>query len=177
MNVVLIGYRGTGKTTVARLLATRLGLTAIDADDLIEAAAGCTIREIFDSGGEARFRDLEQRVLSELVGSQGIVLAAGGGAVLREVNRRILSTLGNVVWLTADVETILARTRGDQSTASRRPNLTVAGWRDEVARLLAEREPLYRGCADEIVETSGRSPDEVADKIEQHLQNTGKPGS
>lgn len=170
MNVVLIGYRGTGKTTVARLLADRLGSTAIDADDRIEESAGCTIREIFERDGEARFREIEEEVLLQLSGSVGIVLAIGGGAVLRETNRKVLSRLGNVVWLTAEVDTVLERTRGDRTTASRRPNLTAAGGREEVECLLAEREPLYRACADFVVDTSGQTPQEVADRIEGLLR-------
>lgn len=172
MNVVLIGYRGTGKTTVARLLADRLGLTAVDADDLIERAAGCTIREIFERGGEVEFRRIEESVLAETAHSDGIVLAAGGGAVLRETNRTVLRGLGSVVWLTADVETILARTQGDEITAARRPNLTVTGGREEVERLLIEREPLYRACGDFVIDTTGQSPREVADQIERHLRES-----
>ncbi len=160
----LIGPRGSGKSTVARLLAEQLDWSWLDADDELEKRAGQSIRTLFAAEGEAGFRDRESAVLTELCRLSRHVVATGGGVVLRESNRDQLRTSGRVVWLTADVETLWRRLQGDCSTAERRPALTVGG-RDEVAEVLRLREPLYRGCADLIVETAGRSPEEIADEI------------
>jgi len=164
--VFLIGYRGTGKTTVARELASRLGYEWVDADDIVEEAVGLSIAEIFAESGEAGFRELESQAVEALVGKQRIVIGLGGGAVMREENRRAIQGAGGqVVWLTAAVPTILARLAGDTTTASRRPNLTKSGGREEVEALLAARTPLYRECATLIVDTEGKSAAEVADEI------------
>ena len=165
MNVVLIGYRGTGKTTVAQQLALRLGWDWVDADVEIELRAGKSIAAIFADEGEPAFRDLESQVLAETIGRERIVLAAGGGVVLREENRQLLRTAGKVVWLTADVATILARVAADQTTAIRRPPLTTAGGEAEVRQLLAQRTPLYRQVADQEIDTEGRSPAEIVEEI------------
>ncbi len=165
MNVVLIGYRGTGKTTVAQQLALRLGWDWVDADVEIELRAGKSIAAIFADDGEPAFRDLESQVLAAMIGRERIVLAAGGGVVLREENRRLLKTAGKVVWLKADVATILARVAGDQTTAGRRPQLTTAGGEAEVRQLLAQRTPLYRDLADLEIDTEGRTPAEIVEEI------------
>jgi shikimate kinase len=165
MNVVLIGYRGTGKTTVAQQLALRLGWDWVDADVEIELQAGKSIVAIFADDGEQAFRDLESQVLATTIGRERIVLAAGGGIVLRDENRRLLRTAGKVVWLTADVATILARVAGDQTTAGRRPQLTTAGGEAEVRQLLARRTPLYRELADLEIDTDGRTPAEIVEEI------------
>jgi shikimate kinase len=167
--VALIGYRGTGKTTVARLLAERLGWQWFDADERIEACAGSTIKEIFARGGESAFRTWEESVVAELTSCRDAVLALGGGAVLRESNRDAIRR-GWVVWLSADAATILQRVAADPSTASRRPNLTTAGGLAEIQQLLAAREPLYRECADFAVATVGKSPEQVAGEIVCFLQ-------
>lgn len=166
MNVVLIGYRGTGKTTVARLLGAQLGLTALDADEELERRAGRTIREIFAEGGEPMFRDLEAAVLADLCGRSGQALAVGGGAVLRPENRDCLRRTGNrVVWLQGQARTLHERINRDATTAERRPNLTAGGGLEEVERLLALREPLYRECAEFVVDTEGKTPEQVAGEI------------
>jgi shikimate kinase len=163
-SLFLIGYRGTGKSTVGRLLADRLGRPLVDSDALIEAAAGCSIAELFARAGEAAFRDLEEAVLADVCRQPGRVVATGGGVVLREANRRRLREAGLVAWLTADAETIAERLAGDPSTADRRPALT-SGGRAEVEALLRQREPLYRECAGVTVATAGQSPEAVAAAI------------
>jgi len=170
--VFLIGYRGTGKTTVARLVADRAGWDWADADAELEARAGRTIRDVFADEGEAGFRDRESAVLAELCGMRRKVVATGGGVVLRPENRERLRA-GRVVWLTADVETIAARLAADPTTTSRRPHLTAAGGREEIAALLCAREPLYRACADWVVDTVGHTPDEVAGVVAGLLRETG----
>jgi shikimate kinase len=161
--IFLIGYRGTGKSTVARLLAAALGWDCIDADPLLEERHGRTIRQIFAAEGEAGFRDKEAALLQELCQRRQTVVATGGGVILREANRQRLKA-GWVVWLTADPATIWQRLQADATTAERRPNLTVGGL-SEIEELLRVREPLYRACADLVVETTGRTPEQVAEAI------------
>ena len=167
--IFLIGYRGTGKTTVARELAGRLGFGALDADDIIEEQAGKTIARIFAEDGEAAFRDFEAIAVHALCHERRMVVGLGGGAVLRDENRRAICGAGPVVWLTACVDTILARLAADPATAKRRPNLTPIGGRVEIDELLANRTPLYRECATLIVDTDGKSAAEVADEIATRL--------
>jgi shikimate kinase len=166
--VFLVGYRGTGKSTVARLLAQHLGWRWLDADDLIEQRAGRSIRQIFEAEGEAGFRRRESAVLEELCGLGRHVIATGGGVVLSAANRARLKAAGRVVWLTADVPTIRRRLEEDRATAERRPALTVGGLA-EIEELLRAREPLYRSVADFAVDTSGRAPEEIAGAIHQSL--------
>lgn len=171
----LIGYRGTGKTTVGRLLAERTGWHFVDADVVLEAAAGKSIKEIFAAEGEVGFRDREARNLREIsVRSQSIV-ATGGGIILREENCRVLKDTGYVVWLTAPVDEIAARVAADPSTGDRRPNLTVGGT-VEIAELLRQREPLYRDCADLEIDTNGRSPEFVVERILMQWNPTNYSG-
>jgi shikimate kinase len=165
MNILLIGYRGTGKSTVARLVAQRLGWPWLDADVELERRAGKSIAEIFVEDGEPAFRDLESEVLVELLKLDGHVLALGGGVVLRSENRELIQKAGGVIWLTADPETIQSRIASDPTTAARRPLLTASGGIEEIRALLAQREPLYGECATIIVDTTGRALADVADEV------------
>jgi len=167
--IFLIGYRGTGKTTVGRLVAERLGCKSIDADDEIERRAGKSIAAIFADDGEAAFRDLEAAVVAELCRGAQRVVAAGGGAVLRAATRDAMRAAGPVVWLTAGVDTIAARLADDATTGNRRPNLTAAGGQAEIEAILTERAPIYRACATFVVDTEGKSPAEVADEVVAQL--------
>ena len=160
----LIGYRATGKSTVARLLAERLGWGWVDADAVLEERAGHSIKTIFAAEGEAGFRTRESAVLADLCRLRRHVVATGGGVVLSAANRALLRRSGRVVWLTADADTLWQRLQGDAATAERRPALTVGG-REEVAEVLRVREPLYRDCADLTVHTADRSPADVAAEI------------
>ena len=162
--IFLIGYRGRGKTTVARLLAERLGWRWLDADAVLEERAGRSIRRIFEEDGEAAFRRMEAELLEELARCQRCVIATGGGVVLREDNRQRLRESGCVVWLDADAATLWRRVQGDAATAERRPNLTVGGLA-EVEQLLRVRAPLYRECAQLRVESAGRPPEAVVEEI------------
>jgi shikimate kinase len=166
MNIVLIGYRGTGKSEVARQLALRLGWDWVDADVEVELKAGKSIAAIFADDGEPAFRDLEATILAELVQRDRAVLALGGGVVLRPANRSLLRQVTKVVWLTATPETIARRLAADAATASRRPNLTAAGGLEEIRRLLAERTPLYRELGDIEIDTENKSAAEVAAEIQ-----------
>jgi shikimate kinase len=164
-SVALIGYRGTGKTTIAQRLAARLGWDWIDADAEVELKAGKSIASIFADDGEAAFRDLESAVVHELCRRTRVVLALGGGAVGREANRAAIARCGAVVWLQASPATLEKRIAGDSTTRARRPNLTHLGGREEIERLLAGRTPHYRGCATLEVDTEDKPPGEIVEEI------------
>jgi shikimate kinase len=164
-NLILIGYRGSGKTTVGRLLANRLGWTFADADERVEATAGKSIAELFASEGELSFRDRESAALAELCARSRCVIATGGGAILREHNRQLLKTGGFVAWLTAPPEALWERLQTDPITAARRPHLTLTGGLDEVRALVAARAALYTETADFAVVSDTLSPEAVADAI------------
>jgi len=163
MNLYLIGYRGTGKSTVARLLAEKTGRPCFDADALLEESAGMSIRQIFAQEGEPGFRDRETAILQSLALKQDAIVATGGGVILREENRRLLKT-GWVIWLAAPPECLWQRMRMDQTTAERRPNLARGGLA-EVEELLRVRLPLYQDCANWVVDTETRTSGEVADLV------------
>jgi len=169
MNLVLIGYRATGKTTLARLLAGQLGWQWIDADVEIERRAGKSIARIFAEDGEPAFRALEAKVIADLCRRRGLVLAAGGGAPLRPESRRAMGQSGKVVWLKALPETVHARMSADATTAGRRPNLTSRGGLEEIVRLMKEREPVYREAAELEVDTEGKTPGQLAADILDRL--------
>jgi shikimate kinase len=170
MNLVLVGYRATGKTTLARHLAERLGWDWIDADVEIERRAGKSIARIFAEDGEPAFRDLESTVIAALCGQPRLVVAAGGGAPLREESRRTMRKSGQVVWLTAAPETILKRMTGDATTADRRPGLTNLPPLEEIVQLLQRRAPIYRESAHLIVDTEGKSPEQLTEEILAQLK-------
>ena len=178
MILSLIGYRGTGKTTVARHLALRLGWDWVDADVEIELRAGKSIRAIFEDDGEPAFRDLETTIITELAGRDRLVVAAGGGAILRPQNRQALAAGGPRVWLAASPATIQARIEADETTRQRRPSL-IGGTTlvEEIERLLAVRLPLYRESASLEIDTEGKTPAEIAAEIAQRLQLTAPPES
>jgi shikimate kinase len=162
--VFLIGARGSGKTTVARLLAGELGWAWIDADAELERRVGCSVGAYFGSAGEPAFRDQETSVLRELCRRTKCVISTGGGVVSREENRRLLREHGLIVWLTADAETLWRRIENDPSTALRRPDLSGGGLQ-EVMAVLRVREPLYRALAHHSVATEDRTPEELARRI------------
>jgi len=169
MNIALIGYRGTGKTSVAQQLALLLGWHWVDSDVEVELLAGKSIASIFADSGELVFRDLEQQVVAELAARERTVLALGGGAVMRHATREILQSLCRIVWLQASPETIQRRIRRDPVSAAQRPDLTSHGGLKEIETVLAQRLPVYRGCAEVEVDTENLSPKEVAAEIVARL--------
>lgn len=170
-NLILVGYRGTGKSTIARLLAEDLGWQAVDADAYLEEKAGRTIKSIFEQEGELSFRNLESAVLRDLACGEKKVIATGGGVILREENRRRLRQAGMVIWLQASPWVIEQRIHGDPTTLDRRPNLTVGGLA-EIQELLQIREPLYSSSCDFKIATDDLCPRQIADKILGFLQPT-----
>ena len=171
--IALIGYRGTGKTVTAQLVALRLGYDWVDADVEVELALGMSITDFFAESGEEHFRDVESQVVVELCKRQRTVLALGGGAVLREENRQRLADCGAVVWLKASSVTIERRIAHDPNSVGRRPNLTNHGGRNEIEALLDQREPIYRSCATLEVDTEDRDPADIADEIVAALGAAG----
>jgi shikimate kinase len=193
--ITLIGYRGTGKTTVAALLANDLGCAWCDADVVLEQKIGCSIGALVRARGEAMFRDAEEAVLAELLAGFPGVLSTGGGAVLRPANREALRRSGRpIVWLTSPADVIRGRLAADPTTAARRPALSVSPTGDlnsspdclpdplaEVAEALEARESLYRECADFRVDTSRAAPAEVARLVAvwlggEWIEQAGKAG-
>ncbi|REJ97702.1 MAG: shikimate kinase [Planctomycetota bacterium] len=176
MVVTLIGYRGTGKSVVAQELAAMLGWSVVDADDEIERRVGRTIREIFDIDGESEFRRLERDVMRELLTRESTVVAAGGGAILNDETLADAVRAGEIVWLTASVDTILRRLESDAATRSRRPALTDHDQRAEVEQVLTARTPRYQAAATITVATDDRSPAEIAEEIRAQLGAAGEQG-
>ena len=165
MVITLIGYRGTGKSTLAAPLAQRFGWEWIDADVELERRAGRSIKEIFATDGEPEFRRLERELLAELLKRDRLVLAAGGGAILNEATRADMKSAGPVIWLQASADTIERRLATDPATGQRRPNLTSTGGRVEIERLLAIREPLYRACATITLDSDNSSAGQLVDDV------------
>lgn len=165
--IVLVGMPGCGKSTIGRLLARRLQLDFVDADQRIEQHLGCTIRSYFDSHGEEAFRDVEQNVLAELLagGAHG-VLATGGGAVLRSANRALIRTAAQVFYLRATPDEIWRRVRHD----TKRPLLQVADPLARLRALHAERDPLYRECAHYVLDGHGASQAMLVGRIVMQLE-------
>lgn len=157
---------GAGKTTVGRQLAKRMQRSFIDADHEIEARTGVRIPHIFDIEGEQGFRDRESRVIGELAARSDLVVATGGGAVLRPENRTLLRQGGTVIYLNAAPGLLYERTRLDPN----RPLLQVADPRRKLEELYAERDPLYREVADIIVDSLGGSIGQLVRQVQKQLE-------
>ena len=164
---ILVGPMGAGKSTIGRLLAKELGLPFKDSDKEIEERTGASIPLIFDVEGEAGFRDREQAVIAELSEQQGLVLATGGGAVLRAENRQAMAKGAIVIYLHASVEHQLARTARDRN----RPLLQTDNPAQVLSSLLALRDPLYREIATLIIETDTRPPRMVVQEIMRFISS------
>jgi len=162
MNVVLIGYRGTGKSTVGKIVAARLGRPMVSTDAEIVKRAGQSIPEIVAQHGWDYFRELESQVCRDLAHGDGQVIDTGGGAILRSDTVDKLKQTGTLFWLTASVDTITKRIGRD----TQRPSLTgTKSFVDEVQDVLRERTPKYEAAADHVIETDGRSIAQIADEI------------
>ena len=152
---------GCGKSSVGRRLASLTGHRFVDTDELVAQAENKSITEIFASGGEEVFREIEGRVLADLVGVAGIVLATGGGAVLREANRVAMKKIGAVAWLDADPDALFERA----SRSQRRPLLQTENPRKTFGDLLASRRAIYEAAADFRLDSTGLAHDDVARNI------------
>lgn len=166
-NIFLIGPMGVGKTTIGRHLASLTDKKFVDVDQELERRTGASISLIFDIEGEAGFRKRETAMLDELTQGSNIVLASGGGAVLREENRKFLRSRGFVVYLHADIGTLVERTSRDKG----RPLLKNVDRQEKLAELMAEREPIYRSEADLVVETDQRPAMSVARTVLKKIKD------
>ena len=160
-NIILIGFMGCGKSTIGRRVAARIGHCFLDSDELIIERTGCSISEIFAEEGEESFRERETSEFQALLDSQGIVLATGGGAVMREENRDIFHKIGRVVWLHADPEVLFERA----SRSGKRPLLEVENPRSTFNALLESRLSIYEATADLKVDATGLSHEQTMEAL------------
>lgn len=166
-NIFLIGLMGAGKTTIGRQIASELSLEFFDSDHEIENRTGVTITHIFDVEGETGFRKRETAILDELTTKKGIVLATGGGAILKAENRQFLMSRGTIIYLYANIETLLERTSKDRN----RPLLQTENPQAVLKELFEIRDPLYRETADIIIDTGKDSARLALKEILEKLQN------
>jgi len=164
MNIVLIGYRGSGKTTVGSRLAARLQMKFVDTDDLIESKEG-HISDIVKSKGWDYFRRLEKSVIEEISKGSNLIIAPGGGAVLDTDNVNALKRDGLVIWLKADQQTLLKRIQKDQGSSTRRPTLTGKGTLEEIEETISERGPFYEKASEIQIDTSAMDVEAVVEDI------------
>ena len=160
-NFVLVGFMGCGKTTVGRRLSSLTGHRFVDSDELIVKDQGKSISAIFAERGEEGFREIEEKVLADLVGVAGVILSTGGGAILREANRASLKKTGIVVWLDAQPDVLFERA----IRSGRRPLLQTENPRQTFDTLLETRRPIYESTADLRFDSTGIEHDEVARKV------------
>jgi len=158
---------GVGKSSVGRLVADALGLGFVDIDEEIKRTSGKDIPSIFEEDGEASFRDLERKVTTDVAAKKGVVIACGGGTVLDDGNLRSLSKTSRLILLTAENETILRRVEADGDS---RPLLNVDERLARLEGLLDERMPRYLAAAETVVDTTGKSQDQVAEEIIEYLR-------
>lgn len=169
LSIIFVGLPGSGKTTIGRQLARRLGLPFVDSDHVIEHRLGCSIREFFAREGEETFRDVEQQVLDDLTRTHEGVIATGGGAVLRENNRRHLHDRGQVIYLRSTPEDVFRRVRHDTV----RPLLQVEDPLQRLRSLFEVRDPLYREAAHFVIETGRPSVATLVNMIVMQLELAG----
>lgn len=166
-NIILIGAMGAGKSTVGRRLAKRLGTQFYDSDQVIQKKTGVDIPTVFEYEGESGFRMREEKVIDELCLLEDIVLATGGGAVLSEKTRELLSTRGTVFYLKASVDTLVNRTQGDTN----RPLLNALNKQQTITALLQQREPLYQEIADHIIITDRHTTNWTVNQILKRINH------
>ena len=161
-NIILIGFMGSGKTTVGKILAERLGIELIDTDKWIEQKQKISIKDIFAIHGEDYFRLLETELLKALCDTDEMkIIATGGGMPLREENQLLLQKMGNIVYLKADAETIYKRIRNDKN----RPLLQTPDPKLKITELLSERTPIYEKIAEITIDTNNKTLNQVVDEI------------
>lgn len=176
-HLVLIGYRGSGKSTIGKLVARLLGLDYLDTDTQIQEKAGKSIREIFADHGEEAFRDMETAILRDLSTLKSLpasVIATGGGMIMRPENRDILKALGLVIWLEVSPEVATARITADTFTGEQRPPLSDQSLADEVERMLSLRNPVYAELASIQISNNAAdlSAEDVADSLIGKIRQT-----
>ncbi len=165
MNIILIGFRGTGKSTVGELLSKRLEMDFVDSDKSVESSTGKTIKRIFDEDGEDGFRKIEASIIEELCKMDNQIIATGGGAVLRVDNIRNLRNNGFLILLEATPEIIHGRIAQDEKTAQQRPSLTDKKPFEEIKHMMEQREDAYKNAADYTINTSHVPCEDIVDEI------------
>ena len=168
MNIILIGYRGTGKTAVGRALSKRLGRPFFDADTYLEEKLGRTISDMVAAEGWPFFRAREKEIISEISAMENCVIATGGGAVMDKDNVACLGKKGSFVFLKADIDTMIQRIKRDEASPEQRPQLLDCDLYEETQRLINQRMPTYEEVADFSVDTTQLAIDEVVEKIVRH---------
>jgi shikimate kinase len=169
VNIVLIGYRCSGKTTVGKILAESLGFNLMDTDRLIEIATGISIHALIAEKGWLHFRDAERKIIKQLSDMDNQVIATGGGVVMESKNIRDLKKKGWIIWLKAAAEVLKKRLEAAEKLGQIRPSLTGTDAMDEIIPVLTLREPLYAQAGDMVIDTSGYSVAEVAAKVLKNL--------
>lgn len=175
--IVLMGYRGTGKTTAGLALARRLGYPFLDTDAMVREHTGKTVEQLVTEGGWEAFRDAERDAVARAAAAGRAVVALGGGAVLDPRNVAAFEGRSLFVWLRADAVTLAERLANDPASGAQRPSLSGRPVAEEVAEVLGQREPIYRRLADRIVETAGRSAAQVAEAIGIALEKGSLSGA
>ncbi len=176
-NIILVGYRGTGKSTLGKRLADVLNMNFIDMDRILIQETGCSISRIVEERGWPYFRELEKKLLLKLAQATGQVIATGGGVVLDAENRTLLSKMGIVIWLKADPDAIVARLRQDKKGFAQRPSFWGRNLREETTAVLKERTPLYKGVREVEVDTSNLDIGECVDEIVRIIHTKEKNAS
>lgn len=177
LNIVLIGYRATGKTTVGQQIARSLHREFVDLDQVLEQEAGETIAELVAREGWPEFRRREKELVARFAAQSGMVLAPGGGVVTDPENVSCLKQNGLIIWLTAEPEVIQTRLSQDKAEVDSRPALTSGHTVAEVEEVLKARQPLYQAAAEVVISTSTASIEQVAGQIIEAVQRTeGKAG-
>lgn len=177
LTIALIGMRGSGKSTVGRELADRLGRTSskpcsfVDTDELIRQRTGRTIAQVFRDSGEAEFRRLEREVIAEMVASPPDVISVGGGAIMDGANVKALQEVATVVWLVASPDVLWVRLQNDATTTTSRPPLTDKKGLEELRLVLEERTCDYEQAAEFCVDTADKNPAEVAEEVLSRIRH------
>lgn len=186
-NIILVGYMGSGKSTVGIKLAKLYGMKFFDTDEMIEEKAGMKISEIFEKYGEAAFRDMETELIREAASWKNAVISTGGGMPVREENRELLKKAGAVIYLKTDAKTTVSRLmprkereEANDDAVNKRPLLAGSDEKElyEKAKKMIEiRKPMYIDAANIIIETDGRSLYQVIDDIKTQLRKRNKSSS
>jgi len=176
VHILLIGYRGTGKSAVGKKLAEKLQMPFYDMDELIETRTGRSIKETVAENGWAYFREREREIVREITAFQRSIIATGGGAVMDEGNAAILKKHGILIWLNADVKTIVSRIQGDLNSKERRPSFSQDDIIRETEDVLKIRMPVYDRLADFSIDTTNKNIDEIVNGICQFLSRTDRFG-
>ena len=165
MNIILIGYRCSGKTSVGKHLAQKLGWLFVDTDDRLVEKDGRSIKEIVEGNGWESFRRLEKEVIQVVCAQNKTVIATGGGAILDPANVEVMQNSGQVIWLKVSPQTVKQRMARDEGTDTLRPALTSRGLYEEIIDVLKERNPIYEQTMDFSIDTDDKGIEEIVDQI------------